>query len=79
MRMLILIKELLAERSEGNSAEKTETSKSIVDVYEDELAEQLNNVSKKKKKTRREEEEEALKVEAKKSMEDAQIIEIGET
>ena len=69
----ILIKELLAGRAE------TEVSKSIVDVYEDELAEQLNNVSKKKKKTRREEEEEALKIEAEKSMEDAQIIEIGES
>ena len=62
----VLIKELLAGRSEENSAAKTEGSKSIVDVYEDELAEQLNNVSKKKKKTRREEEEEALKAEAKK-------------
>lgn len=76
----ILIKELLAERAENNSGvEKTETSKSIVDVYEDELADQLNNVSKKKKKTRREEEEEALKVEAKKSLEDAPIIEIGKS
>jgi len=74
----VLIKELLAGRSE-NPVEKTETSKSIVDVYEDELAEQLNNVSRKKKKTRREEEEEALKIEAEKSMEDAPIIEIGES
>ncbi|BCZ48029.1 translation initiation factor IF-2 [Clostridium gelidum] len=74
----ILIKELLAERAE-NSVVKTETSKSIVDVYEDELAEQLNNVSRKKKKTRREEEEEALKIEAEKSMEDARVIEIGES
>jgi len=74
----VLIKELLAGRSE-NPVGKTETSKSIVDVYEDELAEQLNNVSRKKKKTRREEEEEALKIEAEKSMEDAPIIEIGES
>jgi translation initiation factor IF-2 len=74
----ILIKELLAERAE-NSVVKTETSKSIVDVYEDELAEQLNNVSRKKKKTRREEEEEALKIEAEKSMEDARVIEIGKS
>jgi translation initiation factor IF-2 len=73
----ILIKELLAERSEENSVVKTEGTKSIVDVYEDELADQLNNVSKKKKKTRREEEEEALKAEAKKSMEEAPVIEIG--
>lgn len=72
-----LIKELLAGRSEENSAEKTETSKSIVDVYEDELADQLNNASKKKKKTKKE--EEALKNEAAKSMEDTQIIEIGES
>ena len=74
----ILIKELLAERAE-NSTVKAETSKSIVDVYEDELAEQLNNVSRKKKKTRREEEEEALKIEAEKSMQDALVIEIGES
>jgi len=75
----VLIKELLAGRSEDELAKKAEASKSIVDVYEDELADQLNNVSKKKKKTRREEEEEALKVEAEKSMEDAQIIEIGKS
>jgi translation initiation factor IF-2 len=73
----ILIKELLAGRSEESSVVKTEGSKSLVDVYEDELAEQLNNVSKKKKKTRREEEEEALQAEAKKSMEEALVIEIG--
>ena len=73
----VLIKELLAGRSEEELAAKTEGTKSIVDVYEDELAEQLNNVSKKKKKTRREEEEEALKAEAKKSMEEALVIEIG--
>jgi len=75
----ILIKELLAGRTEENAVEKAQVSKSIVDVYEDELAEQLNNVSRKKKKTRREEEEEALKIEAEKSMEDAPIIEIGES
>lgn len=74
----VLIKELLAERAE-NSEVRTETSKSIVDVYEDELAEQLNNVSRKKKKTRKEEEEEALKIEAEKSAEDAKVIEIGES
>ncbi|AWK51371.1 translation initiation factor IF-2 [Clostridium beijerinckii] len=74
----ILIKELLAGRAEENLA-GIQVSKSIVDVYEDELAEQLNNVSRKKKKTRREEEEEALKIEAEKSMEDAPIIEIGES
>jgi translation initiation factor IF-2 len=72
-----LIKELLAGRSEEDSVVKTEGSKSIVDVYEDELAEQLNNVSKKKKKTRREEEEEALKAEADKKAGEALVIEIG--
>lgn len=72
-----LIKELLAGKSEDNSSEKTETSKSIVDVYEDELADQLNNASKKKKKTKKE--EEALANEAKKNMEDTQIIEIGKS
>lgn len=77
-----LIKELLAVKSESNSdgaAGKTETSKSIVDIYEDQLADQLNNVSKKKKKTKREEEEESLKGEGNKSMEEAQRIEIGES
>src|SRR5471030_522989 len=75
----VLIKELLTVKAESDSTEKAESSKSIVDVYEDELAEQLNNVSKKKKKTRREEEEEALKVEAEKSLEDARVIEIGKS
>jgi translation initiation factor IF-2 len=71
-----LIKELLAGRSEEEMAKKSEVTKSIVDVYEDELAEQLNNVSKKKKKTKKEEEE-ALKAEKEKNMEDAPVIEIG--
>lgn len=72
----VLIKELLAGRSEENSAAKTEGTKSIVDLYEDELAEQLNNVSKKKKKTKKEEEAE-LKAEKEKNMENAPVIEIG--
>lgn len=72
-----LIKELLAGKSEDNSEEKTGTTKSIVDVYEDELADQLNNASKKKKKTKKE--EEASKNDAKKNTEDTQIIEIGES
>ena len=58
----VLIKELLAGRSEEESSaskEKAEGSKSIVDVYEDELADQLNKASKKKKKTKKEEELEA--------------------
>lgn len=72
-----LIKELLAGRSEENSSvsEENKTSKSIVDVYEDELADQLNNVSKKKKKTKKE--EEALAAEAKKNSGETQVIEIG--
>ncbi len=72
-----LIKELLAGRSEEISAvsEENKGSKSIVDVYEDELADQLNKASKKKKKTKKE--EEALIAEAKKNMEEAQVIEIG--
>ncbi|OPJ65482.1 translation initiation factor IF-2 [Clostridium chromiireducens] len=77
----VLIKELLAGRSEGDSAvseEKTGTSKSIVDVYEDELADQLNKASKKKKKTRKEEQEEAAR-EASKNAGESQVIEIGES
>jgi translation initiation factor IF-2 len=73
----VLIKELLAGRSEEDSSsskEKTEGSKSIVDVYEDELADQLNKASKKKKKTKK---EEALEAEAKRNSEETQIIEIG--
>ena len=73
----VLIKELLAGRSEEEASalkEKAEGSKSIVDVYEDELADQLNKASKKKKKTKKEEE---LEAEAKKNSEETQIIEIG--
>ncbi|WP_160690207.1 translation initiation factor IF-2 [Clostridium sp. C2-6-12] len=73
----VLIKELLAGRSEEEATalkEKAEGSKSIVDVYEDELADQLNKASKKKKKTKK---EEALEAEAKMNSEGTQIIEIG--
>ncbi|AQR94001.1 translation initiation factor IF-2 [Clostridium saccharoperbutylacetonicum] len=72
-----LIKELLA----GRSAEITEAatgSKSIVDVYEDELAEELNKGAKKKKKTRREEQEEAQRA-AEAENAEGKIIEIGES
>jgi translation initiation factor IF-2 len=75
----VLIKELLAGRSEEESSaakEKAEGSKSIVDVYEDELADQLNKASKKKKKTKKEEALEA-EAEAKKNSEETQVIEIG--
>ena len=75
-----LIKELLAGKSEVNSevsVESNEGSKSIVDEYEEELADKLNNVSKKKKKTKKE--EESLRDNGKENMDEAQIIEIGET
>lgn len=75
-----LIKELLAGKSQENSevsAESTENSKSIVDEYEEELADKLNNASKKKKKTKKE--EESLRDNGKENMDETQIIEIGET
>ncbi len=71
-----LIKELLAGRS-ANDLEAS-TSKSIVDVYEDELAEELNKGAKKKKKTKKEEQEEARKA-AEAENGEGQIIEIGES
>jgi translation initiation factor IF-2 len=75
-----LIKELLAGKAQGGSevsAEGTETSKSIVDEYEDELAEQLNKGAKKKKKTKKEEQEEALR--NAQNGEDSKVIEIGQS
>ncbi|WP_459480693.1 translation initiation factor IF-2 [Clostridium saccharoperbutylacetonicum] len=72
-----LIKELLAGRS-AEIAEAATGSKSIVDVYEDELAEELNKGAKKKKKTRREEQEEAQRA-AEAENAEGQIIEIGES
>ena len=75
-----LIKELLAGKSQENSevsAESTKNSKSIVDEYEEELADKLNNASKKKKKTKKE--EESLRDNGKENMGETQIIEIGET
>lgn len=71
-----LIKELLAEKSE-EILEAATGSKSIVDVYEDELAEELNKGAKKKKKTRREEEEARKLAEAENA--EGQMIEIGES
>lgn len=71
-----LIKELLAGRS-ANDLEAS-ASKSIVDVYEDELAEELNKGAKKKKKTKKEEQEEARKA-AEAENGEGQIIEIGES
>ena len=75
-----LIKELLAGKTESDVTALTEkdgTSKSIVDEYEDELAEQLNKGAKKKKKTKREEQEEALR--NAQNDEDAKVIEIGQS
>jgi translation initiation factor IF-2 len=74
-----LIKELLAGRSENNSEGSTETAKSIVDVYEDELAEQLNKGIKKKKKTKKEEQEEAMRNAEALNGEYTETIEIGES
>ena len=71
-----LIKELLAGKSEGEVV-SDEKAKSIVDEYEDELAEQLNKASKKKKRSKKE--EESLKDNGNANMNEAQIIEIGET
>jgi translation initiation factor IF-2 len=73
-----LIKELLEGKSESG-LEGSENSKSIVDEYEDELAEQLNKGIKKKKKTKREEQEEAMQNAQNQNGEDSQIIEIGES
>ncbi len=75
-----LIKELLAGKSASDlvaSADNAENSKSIVDVYEDELAEQLNKGIKKKKKTKKEEQEEA-RIAAEAEAE-GKVIEIGES
>lgn len=71
-----LIKELLAGRSVNDL--EASASKSIVDVYEDELAEELNKGAKKKKKTKKEEQEEARKA-AEAENGEGQIIEIGES
>ncbi|MBE6070996.1 MAG: translation initiation factor IF-2 [Clostridium butyricum] len=69
-----LIKELYASNEEV-SVEGTEP-KTLVDEYEDQLAEELNKGQKKKKKTRREVEEEKRAAEAANQV---NIIEIGES
>ena len=79
-----LIKELLSGNSDDDS--KAEASadkdnkkkKNIVDEYEDELADELNK-GKKKKKKNKQHKEESLKDEGNKSMEETQIIEIGDS
>ncbi|WP_294371501.1 translation initiation factor IF-2 [uncultured Clostridium sp.] len=75
-----LIKELLAGNSDGEaevSAEKT-GKKSLVDEYEDQLADELNKGKKKKKKNNKHKEE-AVKDEVNNNMEETQLIEIGES
>lgn len=75
-----LIKELLSGKSEEHLemlARATETAKSIVDEYEEELADQLNKASKKKKKSKRE--EDSLNNDNNEDISESQIIEIGET
>lgn len=67
-----LIKELLGDTSSDSSEEK----KSLVDEYEDELAESLNKGAKKKKKTKKELEQEEVERNAEAA---CGVIEIGET
>eukprot|EP00828_Plagiopyla_frontata_P047366 TRINITY_DN872_c0_g2_i1.p2 TRINITY_DN872_c0_g2~~TRINITY_DN872_c0_g2_i1.p2 ORF type:complete len:731 (+),score=148.89 TRINITY_DN872_c0_g2_i1:2327-4519(+) len=69
-----LIKELYAEKNEVSVED--EKKKTIVDEYEEELAEELNKGQKKKKKSKREEEEEK-EINSKQS--DVEVIEIGES
>lgn len=79
-----LIKELLSGNSDDDSkaeasADKdNKNKKNIVDEYEDELADELNK-GKKKKKKNKQHKEESLKDEGNKSMEETQIIEIGDS
>lgn len=74
-----LIKELLSDSSDAKAEASAEgkDKKSLVDVYEDELAEQLNKGTKKKKKNGKYKEE-SVKDEDN-NMDEAQIIEIGES
>ena len=71
-----LIQELLAGNAETSADGKD--NKSIVDVYEEELADELNKGKKKKKKNNKRGEE-AVKDEGNSNMEETQIIEIGES
>ena len=79
-----LIKELLSGNSDDDlkaeaSADKdNKNKKNIVDEYEDQLADELNK-GKKKKKKNKQHKEESLKDEGNKSMEETQIIEIGDS
>ena len=75
-----LIKELLAGNSEAKAEAGAEgndkKSKSLVDEYEEQLADELNKGKKKKKKNGKHQEE-SLNDEGNNSMEETQIIEIG--
>lgn len=71
-----LIKELYSTKDEISV--ESSKPKTLVDEYEDELAEQLNKGKRKKKKTRREVEEEEKAAEEKK-MAEGGIIEIGDS
>lgn len=74
-----LIKELLSDSSDAKAEASAEgkDEKSLVDVYEEELAEQLNKGIKKKKKNGKYKEE-SVKDEDN-NMDETQIIEIGES
>ncbi|WP_294156379.1 translation initiation factor IF-2 [uncultured Clostridium sp.] len=74
-----LIKELLAGKSEAEAEASVEGKgkKSLVDEYEDQLADELNK-GKKKKKKHGKHNEETVKDEVN-NMEETQIIEIGES
>ncbi|WP_321833699.1 translation initiation factor IF-2 [Clostridium butyricum] len=75
-----LIKELLAGNSEAKAEAGVEDndkkSNSLVDEYEEQLADELNKGKKKKKKNGKHQEE-SLNDEGNNSMEETQIIEIG--
>ena len=75
-----LIKELLAGNSEAKAEAGVEgndkKSNSLVDEYEEQLADELNKGKKKKKKNGKHQEE-SLNDEGNNSMEETQIIEIG--
>ena len=76
-----LIKELFAGDSADAKAEASvegKDKKSLVDEYEEQLADELNK-GKKKKKKHGKHKEDAVKDEGNNSMEETQIIEIGES
>ncbi len=76
-----LIKELLAGNSEAKAEAGVEgndkKSNSLVDEYEEQLADELNKGKKEKRKKNGKHQEESLNDEGNNSMEETQIIEIG--